>query len=190
MFGFSKKEKEKMPTAKISFLHPLLGKVEFWNHLGWQTTKVYQFCIFKKAYGFYLYINDNPFLEFNEEEKRAVKKFFNSTDILFSFNETQEAAIKKFLDSIDELQELAEKELMSFFKGVDSTELAEKIEIQSVTITKKGDICLPIESSFDDSILEFIPEDALFTDSFGMVIYPEVKVFPNIDDYYDFKLRE
>ena len=190
MFGFSKKEKEKMPTAKISFLHPLLGKVEFWNHSDWQTTTVYKFCIFKKAYDLYLYINDNPFLEFNEEEKAAIKKFINSTDTSLSFNENQEAAIRKFLDSIDELQESAEKELSSFFKGVDPTELAEKIKIEDVTITKKGDICLSILSSFDDSIVECIPKDAIFTDSFGLSVYPDVKVLPDETEYFNFENRE
>ena len=64
------------------------------------------------------------------------------------------------------------------------------IEIEGVEITKYGDICLSIESSFDDSVLEFIPEDAIFTDSFGLSVFPEVKTLPSEGDYDDFQNRE
>lgn len=167
---FFGKKKEKKPAEKITFYHPLLGNVEYWDGLGWRTTTTYKFGIFNETYDLNL---------------RMI-----SDDSSSKFTEKQEDAIKKFLDSIDELQKSAENELSSFFKVDDPAALTEDIEIENVIVTKHGDICLSILSSFDDSICEVIPEDAIFDDSFGISVYPEVKILPSEGDYFDFKNRE
>lgn len=168
---FFRKKKEKKPVVKFTFSHPLLGNIQYWGDLGeWQTTTLYKFRIFQKEYDVYIWIPSN--------------------DSSPKFDEKQEASVKKLIDSIDELQKSAENELSSFFKVDNPAVLVENIEIENINITKKGDICLSILSSFDDSILDFIPEDALFTDSFGISVFPDVKTLPSVEDYFDFRYRE
>ncbi len=168
---FFKKKKEIKPMVKFTFSHPLLGNIQYWNDTGeWQTTTLYKFRIFKKEYEVYILISsDGSFTEFDEK---------------------QETAIKMLIHSIDELQKSAENELSSFFKIDNPVALTENIEIENITITKHGDICLSILSSFDDSICEVIPEDVIFTDSFGLSVFPEVKILPSEGDYDDFLDRE
>ncbi|MBD5111509.1 MAG: hypothetical protein HDT42_03105 [Ruminococcaceae bacterium] len=167
---FFRKKKETKPMVKFTFSHPLLGNIQYWGDLGeWQTT-LYKFRIFKKEYDVCIWISSD-----GSSPK---------------FDEKQETAVKMIIHSIDELQKSAENELSSFFKVDNPVALTENIEIEDINITKNGDICLSILSSFDDSILEFIPEDALFTDSFGISVFPEVKTLPSVEDYFDFRYRE
>lgn len=168
---FFGKKKEIKPMVKFTFSHPLVGDMQYWDNISeWQTTKSYKFRMFKKEFDVDIWIkSDGSFAEFSEK---------------------QEAALKMIINSIDELQKSAESELSSFFKVENPEELMENIDIENIDVTKHGDICLSILSSFDDSICEVIPEDALFTDSFGISVFPEVKTIPSVEDYDDFENRE
>lgn len=165
---FGKKKKEKIRhVEKIVFSHPLVGEMQYWNDISeWQTTKTYKFQMFNKEFD--------------------VDIIISSDGSSAEFSEKQETALKMIINSIDALQKSAEEALSSYFKVENPAELMENIDIENISVTKHGDICLSILSSFDDDILDFIPDEPPFTDSFGISVFPEAKVLPSEGDYDDF----
>lgn len=168
LFG---KKKEKKPAEKPAFSHPLVGNMQYWDNISeWQTTKLYKFQMFNKEFDVDIWISsDGSSAEFSKK---------------------QEAALKMIINSIDELQKSAEEVLSSYFKVENPAKLMKDIDIEDITVTKHGDICLSILSSFDESVLDFIPDEPPFTDSFGISVFPEAKILPSEGDYDDFENRE
>ena len=61
------------------------------------------------------------------------------------------------------------------------------ITLWDKTFTRNGAISIGLISDFSDEFLEkHIGEDVIFTDSFGMSVYPIKAVLPNEKVYYNF----
>ena len=77
--------------------------------------------------------------------------------------------------------------LLNFFHTSDCSLIEKSIQIEGLNFTRNGAISIGLISDFSDEFLEkHIGEDVIFTDSFGMSVYPIKAVLPNDKVYYNF----
>lgn len=98
-----------------------------------------------------------------------------------SITDEQHIAGKKFFENIEIYQGIVTEKIKEFF-NTDNTEMINNsISVESVHISRTGKICVLMEclEDFDETLLSGIADDVDYTDSFGIEIYPEVRILPN-----------
>ena len=152
----------KKKKAEEKFLDSSLGKLIRKND--WVTEKVFTWEVFNQRYEFFIY------LAYTDEE---------------NINPEQSEAILFLLKNYTDLQSRSEKLLLDFFNCEEGFDLSDKITIEDLNITAKGEIVLSVNSSFGDEFLNSnIPDNIIFDDCFGVLIYPKEKILPNEKELY------
>ena len=101
-----------------------------------------------------------------------------------SITDKQHIAGKNFIENIDEYQKTITEEIMNFFNTDDYNKVYNSILVDSVRISRIGNVCVLMNclEDADESLFSGIAKDVIFTDSFGIKIYPEVKILPNEEE--------
>lgn len=165
MFG-RKKEKEIKPIT-----HHMLGEITiFPSESTVKTAKCYNIVVFGKQYSVYLYVNSPEFVESHE------------------FSAVQEQAISYFSNSLEQIGSRIENQLNSFF-GIDDFGIYnEKLSVENITISCSGEIGVFLNSAFSDEDLSKIDPKVIFTDAFGIVLYPNERMLYNEQECYSFDI--
>lgn len=98
-----------------------------------------------------------------------------------SVTDDQRVAGKNFLENIKKYQDIITERIEKFFNTENTEMINNSISVESVHISRTGKICVIMECSeeFDETLLSGIADGVDFTDSFGIEIYPEVRMLPN-----------
>ena len=93
----------------------------------------------------------------------------------------QYVAGKNFIENKAKYQKLITESIMNFFSTNSSEKIFNSITIESVHISRTGKVCIMMECSedFDETLMLNLSSDIIFDDSFGIEIYPEIRVLPN-----------
>lgn len=93
--------------------------------------------------------------------------------------EKQHIAGKEFIENLEKYQGIITKEVMKFFNTNDFDKIYNSISVDSVRISRKGNVCMIMDcrEDADESLFSEI-----FTDTFGIKVYPEVKMLPNEEE--------
>ena len=159
---FGKTKKKNKPTT---IEHPVLGTLI--KKTDWYTKKSFIITLWDKTFDLYLCI------------------YSNQKDAVISFE--QEEAIRYYLDNQIQIERDIQKMLLNFFHTSDCSLIEKSIQIEGLNFTRNGAISIGLISDFSDEFLEkHIGEDVIFTDSFGMSVYPIKAVLPNEKVYYNF----
>ena len=157
---FGKTKKKNKPTT---IEHPVLGTLI--KKTDWYTKKSFIITLWDKTFDLYLCI------------------YSNQKDAVISFE--QEEAIRYYLDNQIQIERDIQKMLLNFFHTSDCSLIEKSIQIEGLNFTRNGAISIGLISDFSDEFLEkHIGEDVIFTDSFGMSVYPIKAVLPNEKVYY------
>ena len=147
MFFWKDKEKNK-PTI---IEHPVLGTLI--KKTDWYTKKSFIITLWDKTFDLYLCI------------------YSNQKDAVISFE--QEKAIRYYFDNQIQIERDIKKMLLNFFHTSDCSLIEKSIQIEGLNFTRNGAISIGLIADFSDEFLEkHIGEDVIFTDSFGMSVYP------------------
>lgn len=161
MFFWKGKEKNKPTTIE----HPVLGTLI--KKTDWYTKKSFIITLWDKTFDLYLCI------------------YSNQKDAVISFE--QEEAIRYYLNNQIQIERDIQKMLLNFFHTSDCSLIEKSIQIEGLNFTRNGAISIGLIADFSDEFLEkHIGEDVIFTDSFGMSVYPIKAVLPNEKVYYNF----
>ena len=160
MFGRKKKEQ------KLSIEHPVLGKIIIDSFL--HTATSYEISLFGKKYVFFLYLNSPESKETN------------------TFTSNQEKAIDYFDNHRVAIEKKLENQLKCFFECDDYNNFLESISLENFTISSNGKLVAFFSSEFSDEDLTKEKSNAYFTDTFGIVIYPEEQILYNAEACYKF----
>lgn len=144
------------------------------NHIFGKLTKTADFWCTDEYYDFVLWGN-----------KHTVSLWITDNN---SITTKQEQAGKYFFDNIEKIQECVQNLLLNFFKPLDYKKLKNSIIVNSINITKSGNITASLTSELDDIYYNSVPESDDFTDDFGVVIFPEHFVIPNEYEFANFDL--
>lgn len=119
---------------------------------------------------------------FNNEYKVQIALEVNDDDS--SITDKQHIAGKNFIENIDKYQKTITKEIMNFFNTDDYNKVYNSISVDSVRVSRIGNVCVLMNclEDADESLFSGIAKDVIFTDSFGIKIYPEVKILPNEEE--------
>lgn len=160
LFGH-KKKKENMVVS-----HHILGGILDDSFV--RTVKSYDIVIFKKSYSVFLYINSHD---------------FHTSHLLTN---EQEKAVSFFIANLDVITQKIELQLKKFFEIEDENIFNEKMNLENITLSSDGKLGAMFSSEFDDEELEKMGSGIDFTDSFGIVFYPEEQVLYNEQECYKF----
>lgn len=161
MFFGKKKKKNKSTIIE----HPVLGTLI--KKTDWYTEKSYIITLWDKTFDLYLCI------------------YSNKKDSVISFE--QEEAIRYYLDNQNQIERDIQEMLLKFFHTSDCSLIEKSIQIEGLNFTRNGAISVDLISDLSDEFLEkHIGEDVIFTDSFGISVYPIKTVLPNEKVYYNF----
>lgn len=162
MFGRKKKKEEEKPR----YYHPVLGEMRVDSEVC--AVEPYHVTLFGKQYSGYLYINAAAYSKTN------------------AFSAPQEAAIDFLKNNPDQVRSCLERQLRSFL-GIDHPNVfQEKLELETITISSGGELGVMFNSEFSDEDLAGVDSGCCFTDSFGVVIYPEERILYNEQACYVF----
>lgn len=125
MFFKKKKESQKI-NLSINIESPIFGKLTKTANF-WCTDEYYDFILWGNKHTVSLWITDNN-----------------------SITAQQEQAGKYFFDNIEKEQECVQNLLLDFFKSIDYKELKNSIIVNSINITKSGNITISFTSKLDD----------------------------------------
>lgn len=160
MFGRNKKKENDV------FTHYALGDIKINPFI--HTVESYKLTVFGKTHTVFLYVNSPHF----KEE--------------YEFTPNQEKAIDFFLNNISKIEIILENQLESFFKIGDCSAYKERLSLEDVSISNSGEIAVFFSSEFFDDELKEIDLGINFTDSFGIVVFPEERFLYNEEECYKF----
>lgn len=146
--------------------HHLLGELTVDADL--HTKKAFSLSVFGKESLVYLYIRSSDYMQ---------------THV---FTEKQEEAIAYFVNNPNAITTAIENELMAYFGIDDPSVFFEKLSLDVVTVSQKGELGLEFGSQFDDEVINRLNPEDYFTEDFGIVVYPEVRILHNEMECYVF----
>ena len=91
-----------------------------------------------------------------------------------------------FVNNPNAITTAIENELMAYFGIDDPSVFFEKLSLDVVTVSQKGELGLEFGSQFDDEVINRLNPEDYFTEDFGIVVYPEVRILHNEMECYVF----
>lgn len=75
-------------------------------------------------------------------------------------------------------------EIMKFFNTKNTEIIYNSISLESVHISRMEKVCILMEclEDADESLISGISDDIVFTDSFGIERYPDIRILPKEKD--------
>lgn len=101
-----------------------------------------------------------------------------------SITDSQHFAGKEFIKNLEKYQDIITKEVMKFFNTNDFDKIYNSIIIDTVRVSRKGNVCMIMNcrEDADETLFSGLSNDIAFTDTFGIEVYPEVKMLPNEEE--------
>lgn len=123
-------------------------------------------------------------------EKHSMNLFNNEWEVWIaievaendsSITDKQHLVGKEFIDNLGKYQDIITKEVMKFFNTNDFDKICNSLLIDTVRVSRKGNVCMIMNcrEDADETLFSGLSNDIGFTDTFGIEIYPEIKMLPN-----------